>query len=399
MKIERFTGINNRQPIDRIKPDEGGGMPVADASNVDLSASGTFQTRQGYTPVIEQENCRSAFTVDDTVGLIAVGDELHRFNGTALTKLDDLGSAFARVAYVKTPVGVVWSDGYFLKVVKNWVSGPVLPPWPNPLPNFTVSAGGSLQGGTYLMTFAAVFADGRRSAMTYPLVVDVPEGGRITVNVGSQANPVQVFLTAPNGSVYYRQGQASSGAFDIALHQAGGEPVRYEVEAELPPARILAFRNGRIFAAIGSTVYYTQPWSFLYRPMSDYIPVGEDVRLLAAVDAGVFIATGSKTWFISGEPQEATMTEVTPYGAVEGTLTEIPNSTDLMWFTPRGQLRATQSGEFTLLQDKEIQFPKAAIGASVYRETNGMRQHITTLADPVPTGAAVARSFMTFMET
>jgi hypothetical protein len=92
------------------------------------------------------------------------------------------------------------------------------------------------------------------------------------------------------------------------------------------------------------------------------------------------------------------MTEVAPYGAVEGTLTEVPNSTDLMWFTPRGQLRATQGGALTLLQDKEIQFPTAAIGASVFRETNGMRQHITTLAEPVPTGSAVARSFMTFME-
>jgi hypothetical protein len=399
MKIERFTGINNRQPIDRIKPDEGGAMAVRGAVNVDLSASGTFQTRQGYAPVIEQANCRSAFTVDDTGGLVAVGDELHRFNGSTLTKLDDLGSAFARVAYTRTPVGVVWSDGYFLKVVRNWISGPVLPPQPNPLPSFTVSTGGALQGGTYLMTFAASFTDGRRSAFTYPLVVDVPENGRITVNVGTQPNAVQVFLTAPNGSVYYRQGQVSSGALQIALHDAAGEPIRHEVEAELPPARILAFRNGRIFAAVGATVYYTQPWSFLYRPMADYIPLSEPVRLLAALDAGVFIATETKTWFIRGEPQEATMTEIAPYGAVEGTLTEIPNSTDLMWFTPRGQMRATQGGEFRLLQDKEIQFPKAAVGASVYRETNGMRQHITTLADPVPTGAAVARSFMTFMET
>lgn len=234
--------------------------------------------------------------------------------------------------------------------------------------------------------------------MSYPLSVEVPENGAITVNVGSQPNPVQVFVSAPDGSILYRQGQASSGAVVVALHNAGGEPVRYEVEAELPPARILAYRNGRLFAAVGSMVYYTQPWSFLFRPMSDYIPMGQEVKLLAAVDAGVFIATEGKTWFLTGEPQEASITEVAPYGAVEGTLTDIPNSTDLMWFTPRGQLRATQSGEFSLLQDKQIQFPKAQAGASVFRETNGMRQHITTLADPVPTGAAVARSYMTFMQ-
>lgn len=398
MKIERFTGINNRIPPDRFKADEGGGMPVHDAVNVDLSAAGTFQSRTGFTPVVELPDCRSAFSVDDTGSLVAVGDELHRFNGSALTKVDDIGSSFARVAYAKTPIGVVWSDGYVTKIVKSWVSGRLLPDDPNPLPSVAVAAGGSLIAGTYSVSFAASFSDGRRSPMSYPLSVDVPENGRITVNVGTQPNPVQVFVTAPNGSVFYRQGQVSSGAFNVALHEAGGEPLRYEVEAELPPARILAHRNGRIFAADGSMVYYTQPWSMLFRPMSDYIPLPDDVRLLAAVDAGLFIATASRTWFLAGEPQEATMTEVAPYGAAGGTLTEVPNSTDLMWFTPRGQLLAKQDGSFSLLQDKDIQFPSAPFGASVYREINGMRQHITTLAEPTPTGAAVARSFMSFTE-
>jgi hypothetical protein len=397
MKIERFNGINNRVPPDRFKRDEAGAMPVRDAINVDLSTAGTLQSRQGYEMIVEQSGCRSAFTVDDTGALVAVGDELHRFDGANLVKLDDLGSAFSRVAYVKTPLGVVWSDGYTTKIVKGWVSSRLLPAEPNPMPTIYVDSVGSLQAGTYNVSFAAVFPDGRRSQMSYPLTFDVPENGRIEVNIGTQPNPVQVFVTAAGGSVYYRQGQASSGVFNVAIHAAQGEPVRYEVEAEIPPARILAYRNGRIYSATGSMVYFTQPWSFLTRPLSDYIPLPDDVRLIAAVDAGLFICTATKTWFLAGEPQEATLTEVAPYGAVEGTLTELPNSTDLMWFTPRGQLRATQSGEFALLQDKEIQFPSAPLGASVFRETNGMRQHITTMAAPTETGAAVARSFMTFM--
>jgi len=399
MKIERFTGINNRQPIDRLKPDEGGGMPVRDAVNVDLSASGTFQTRQGSSSILAAQDARSAFSVDSTGALIAVGDELHKFNGTLLTKLDDLGSAFARVAYVKTPMGVVWSDGYFTKLVKNWSSGRLLPSKPNPQPTFTVSTGGSLVQGDYMLCFAAVFPDGRRSPMTIPLVAEVPQNGRITVDVGSQANSVQVFMTAPDGSVFYKQGQLSSGVLNIGLHNDSGEPIRFEVEDEIPPARILAFRNGRVFAATGGMLVYTQPWSLLHRPGVDYIPLPENIRLLAAVDAGVFVATDSKTWFLSGEPQEASFTEVAPYGAVEGTLTEVPNSTDLMWFTPRGQIRASQDGSFNLLQDKQIQFPAAAVGAAVYRETNGMRQFIATLSEPVPSGSVAARSFMEFIES
>ena len=89
------------------------------------------------------------------------------------------------------------------------------------------------------------------------------------------------------------------------------------------------------------------------------------------------------------------MVKVLPMGAVRGTLAKIPDSTDLMWFSANGPMRASQDGQVAALQSNRVAFPKADSGASVYRETNGLKQLITAISTQgVPSGAAVAGSFM-----
>lgn len=394
--LDRFAGINNRLPVDRLKPVERGApTPVRDAINVDLSTGGTFQTRAGTTRV-STAAARSMFTVDATGALAAVGRELHKFDGTASTKVADLASSFTKLAYAKTPLGVVWSDGFTLGLVKNWISGPLLPLPPNPTPSVSAASGGSLPAGEYGLSFCAVMPDGRRSAMSYPAYVSVAAGGRIDIQAGSQAYPVVVFVTAADGEMFYRAGTLQSGASTSVGHlNADGEGVAYGVTSEMPPGRILGFSKGRLLVADGSMLRYSVAYSFLHRPAYDFIPLDGAIRLVAAVDAGTFIATTDKTWFKQGDiAGEGQFTQVAPYGATEGTLVDLPNSTDLMWFTPRGPVRASQDGAFALLQDKQIQYPAADTGAAVFRETNGMRQYVASLHNPVPSGAAVARSFM-----
>lgn len=395
IKASRFTGINNRVPPDRLPVGEDG-WALADASNVDLTAAGTLQTRAGVTEAIEAENCRSLFSVDAMGALAAVGSNLVQFTGSAFANLATLASPFARVAYTKTPMGVVWSDGFTMNMVRVWVNGPLLPSTPNPTPAVSVASGGSLIEGTYGVSFAAVMPDGRRSAMTIPVYVDVPAAGRIEISSPAQAYPVNVYVSAPNGEVFYRCGRFQSGAFSVGTLNQDGESMVYEVMDLLPAGRVLGYHDGRLLSAVGAYLFYSQPYSLgLHKPASDYIPFKSDIKLIASLSPGVLIvATEDEHWRISGEINQATAVQIAPYGAVEGTMAEVPNSKSLMWFTPRGQLRAGQDGSIELLQDAQIQFPTAPLGAGVFRETNGMRQYIASLSQPVPSGAAVARSFM-----
>lgn len=396
-KIDKFAGIDNRTPIDRLRPRErGAGVPVRDAVNVDLSAAGTFQTRAGFTPAAPGQKCRSMFPVDDAGALIAVGSELMRFTGSSFAKVADLATPFGSVAYTKTPLGPVWSDGVHMGLVRNWVNEPLLPPDPNPTPSVSASTDGALQAGSYGVSFAAVMPDGRKSAMTVPVYVDVPANGRIQINTATQLYPLAVYVTAPNGEVFYKEGRVQSGALSIGLLNQDGEPASYEVAQMLPAGRVLGYHDGRLLSASGQFLYYSSPYSLgLHKPASDFIPFPDDIRIVASLDVGVLIvATASAHWRVAGALPQATMTQIAPYGAVDGTMVGIPNSTGSMWFTPRGPVAASQDGSIRLLQDEQIQFPRADTGAAVFRETNGMRQFIAALSKPVPSGAAVARSFM-----
>lgn len=396
VRVDRFAGINNRQPIDRLRLRDDEAWPVRDAVNVDLSASSTFQTRAGCVQVVDSSGCRSLFSVDGGGSLAAVGSKLMRFDGDTLSEVADLASPHANVGYASTPFGVVWSDGFRMGLVRNWVNSSLLPAAPNPIPSVTVGTGGALAAGTYGVAFAAVMPDGRRSELTVPEYVEVGQNGRIEIAAGILPLPADIFITAPDGDVFYRAGRVQVGAASIGVINPDGESVAYEVLQPLPPSRILGFHAGRLLSAVGSVLLFSRPYSLgLHRPETDFIQFPDDIRLIASLSTGVLIvATESKHWLIAGDMESPTMSSIAPYGAVAGTAVDIPNSEGLMWFTPRGQVLAGEDGSLTLLQDKQIQFPSAPSGAGVFRETNGMRQYITSLNNAAPSTSAVARCFM-----
>ena len=232
--------------------------------------------------------------------------------------------------------------------------------------------------------------------MTVPVYVDVPAGGRIQISTSAQAYPLAIYVTATNGELFYREAIIQSGSASIGILNQAGEPASFDVLQMLPAGRVLGYHDGRLLSAVGPYLYHGQPYSLgLHKPDSDFILFPDDIRIIASLDTGILIvATESAHWRITGPLSQASMTQIAPYGASLGTMVDMPNSKGLMWFTPRGPLSASQDGSISLLQDAEIQFPRADVGASVFRETNGMRQYITTLSQPVPSGAAVARSFM-----
>lgn len=399
VKIDKFAGIDNRTPTDRLRPKErGAGVPVRDAVNVDLSVAGTFQRRPGVTLTLAGSNVRSLHAVQGGA-LFADGGKLYLFDGVSKTEVGTLAAPHAAVAYADTPLGTVWSDGYRLNVY-NGTSRRLAPAQPNPEPYVTASAGGALVAGTYGLFFTTIRPDGQQSAPTIPQYVTVPNGGVIQVQAGGHTERIAVFLTGVDGEIFYRAGTIEVGqsALTLPLARTDGQPVSYEVTHDLPAGSILALHRGRLLSAAGPYLYYSLAWNMgLYHPASDFIPVPEDITLVAPVEGGVYVCTLSATyWLPGGDISKADMTRLQPFGAVRGTLTSLPNSTDLMWFTPRGPVRASQSGEVTPLHDREVAFPDADSGASIWRESNGLRQLISAISTnpSIPPGAAVAGSYM-----
>ena len=392
-RIPGFTGINNRAPLDRLPKTEGGSSAVRDAVNVDLTQAGSFQTRQGFEQVLNT-GMRSLFAVDGTAAIAAVGSDLVKFTGSSFSKLDDLASAYSSVGYTKTPLGVVWSDGSRLGLVRNWTSGDVAPSLPNPQPSVSAASGGSLKAGQYGVCFATVLSDGRRSAFTVPVYLDVPENGRVEIAGGGLL--VTAYITAVNGDVFYKAGNLSGGSLSVGIVKENSEPVAYEYLEPMPTGRVLGYRDGRLLVAVGSVLYYSLPYQYgITNPATNFIPFPSDIRVIVDLDGALIVGTSDAHWSIPGDiAAPESMTQVAPYGAVEGTVTALPNSEAVMWFTARGPVMGSPDGSIAMLQDKEIQFPSAAAGAAVFQEQDGMRKFLASLSKPVPSGAAVARSFM-----
>lgn len=395
MKIERFTGINNRQPVDRIQPTDAG-MPVRDAVNVDLSASGTFQRRPGYEQVVTMANCRDLREVKGGA-LFASGDRLYRFNGATTTEVATLASPFARVAYADSPLGTIWSDGFTLNVYSG-TSKKLTPAVPNPVPVASATSAGSLVAGTYGVLFTTVRDDGQQSAPTYPQYIDVPQNGAIQISASGHTDRIAIFITNVDGEIFYRVGVVEVGetAVTYTVLTGAGQPIRYEPISDIPPGRILGLHRGRLLSADGPYLFYSLPWNMgLYRPAKDFIPFPEDITLIAPSEGGVYLCTTSKTyWLPGGDISKADLSDVALYGAIKGTLSEMPNSLDLMWFSPRGPVRASPGGQIALLQDQQIAYGQADAGTSVVRESNGLRQFITSLSQAQPSGGAVFGSYM-----
>jgi len=392
-RIPAFAGINNRAPLDRLPTTEGGARSVRDAVNVDLTQAGSFQTRQGFEQILAN-GCRSLFTVDGSAALAAVGAELVMFDGVGTTKLADLSSAYSSLSYANTPMGVVWSDGARFGMVRDWVSSDLAPSVPNPTPVVLASQGGSLEAGAYGICFATVLPDGRRSAFTVPVYVDVPAGGRIEASGGGQQ--VVAYVTAVNGDVFYRAGKLASGSLSIGVSKQNSEPVAYEHLEGLPVGRVLGYRDGRLLSALGNMLYFSMPFQYgLTNPATNFVQFPSGIRVIADLDGGLIVGTADSHWIIRGDlSSPESMRQIAPYGAVEGTVSELPNSESLMWFTSRGPVMASPDGSLSMLQDQNIQFPSAATGAAVFQEQDGMRKFLASLSKPVPSGSAVARSFM-----
>lgn len=398
VKLGKFRGINNRLPAERLRPlgDRNEGAFVHDAKNVDLTDAGSFQRRPGFARHGIDVGCR---------GLISAGDHAYYVSEADIKRLELDGSAsvigtvtspFAPISCVETPRGVVLSDTFRLQLLNGSAATP-LAPQPPALHPMVSAIAGTLSAGAYSLFFVAQDADGVRSAPTLPLDITLPADSGLQIAAPVRACDLLLFLTTPDGEAFYHVTTLGAAQASTVVTSAlfDGESMAYEPQALMPPGNVMGYHKGRLYSGVGSVVFYSLPYQYgLYRPAIDFIPMPAPIALFASVDEGLFIATTQMTYFLpGGDPTKEKLQQVLPFGAVPHSLTVIPDSNDLVWFSERGPVR-TKGGSVELLQNENIAFQAAARGASVVREQNGLRSLIASLAGTMPSGGAVVGSYM-----
>lgn len=405
--LKIFDGINNRRlpsDLSYVDRERRSRAFVRDATNVDLTAAGTFARRPGYHRVLALDACRSLWS-DGKSMYFAAAAQLFKYDGVNPPEsVAALSSPFAEVSFTTTPLGIVWSDGYQLQLMTPSGQQGVNIPLPNPAPSIGVSPGGALEATTYLVAFVRMRGE-QQSAMTLPQAVTTGLGDRLVITSPPQADDILVLATPQGGGTFHEVGVLRAGEVSLGISAVGradyllggAAPRAFGKYAPMLPGSIVRLHRGRLLVADGAYVYCSMPYQYgLTDPLRGFVAFDGDVTMLEPVDEGVFVATAEKTWFASGgdftDPQA--FTNVLPFGAVRGTASHDLTTNNVRWFSPRGLVEGSPEGRTRLLQDDNMVFGRASGGAAVLREQSGHRTVVTALRAAAPPGSAVSSSFM-----
>lgn len=395
VSIGPFFGINNRLPDREMQRFERGrpvGAFLRNAVNVD-AGHGVYSRRHGVEHVVEGEACHSLWS-DEAGTFFVDGENLFQLDeqlGKTLVRsgmVPDLLVSYARVGDV-----VYWSNGVEIGKIANGVSTQVGMPVPNPPPTVSVDATGSLHSGMYQIAFSAVGAYGEESGLTWPDQVVVPDNGRITVS-NLPGTTINLYLSPQNGDTLFLAGSTTATTYEIPVVPTLGAQATTVGLRQLPAGQILRYRNGRMLSAAGATLYFSEPFApALHNLARGYIVFPQRITMVEPFEDGVWVVADKTYWLAGANIEQASLTEALPYGAVEGTATRDVRENQVWWFSERGIVKAEPGGRIRNQQEENVAVDRAAVGASVYREQDGMRQVVASLFGAEVSNAA-ATSFM-----
>jgi len=401
------AGIDNQHQPHELTINDNGNAQAAllQAENVDLATgAGKPHRRKGYTLQHAGTRMHSLWKAPSMSFALFVE------NGT-LRALDPDGSVFdvqagleprKRVSYEIIGDRIFWSNG----VRKGAVLVDGTPaPWgcPNPAgqPQL-VAADGSLAQGTYQVAITYTLATGEESGTGLAATIDLPNGGGITLAkipqpASTDVTGVRVYLSPADGETLKRSIDVPVG-LQTAYIGGGrhGRPLDTQFLEPMPPGRYICLHTGRLFVLqADGTLVWSEPLRYgLHHPRDSRLRLSGSGDLLASVGqgtagAGLFVASGNRTYFLSGDPSQFSPRIVYPYGAVPGTLARMPGSVFGMqdaeevayWMASNGiGVIGVPGGGVLPLREKQTVAPTATTGASMFRQHDGLHQVVTTLA-------------------
>lgn len=381
-------GVNNRRELSRLAAGEGARF-LAGARNVDLTADGLLSRRAGQTLAIAGGVHSLWAPPDGSYGMAVINGSLARLTPSnsglvAATVRAEMGPG--RVSYSEGDDGALyWTNGDVLRRVIGGQDRPAITPGPSVVPAVSLIPG-SLPAGRYTYAFTATGPDGE-SASTTPQQIELTGavGLRFQTPTGVDLN---LYLSSQNGDVleWMLEGQ---GNLDVTVLAPGGRRLRTAFTAPMPAGSIVRHFNGRMLVADGSVLYMSMPYSYgLYEPARGYLPLPGEITLVEPTDAGLYIAADRTYWLAN--LTDAELIEVLPFGALAGSSAPSPSGKQLVWQSPRGLVLGDAQGQVKLLQDDALAFGGATTGATLWRETDGMRQAIATRFDDGPPAGASA---------
>lgn len=427
-KIGPFVfGMDNRRPDTEMRIKEG--EFLRSAINVDVDHLGHIKRRRGTERAVTGDDCHSLWAPRGADAAYFVdGDRLLRLDSSAAaaTVRGDLTPG-RRMSYAALDDTIYYTNGVECGRIAGGADRPWGPPLPSLQPSATVLPGaGALPVGRYRLYYVFVDAEGQESGASEVMTatVDAPARGELAGaghrndDLGGSAirisglpaelpagvSHMALYMTAPGGDAFLRAAVVGAGATTaVTMPPAAGALGRTLGLVPMPAGDIVRIHNGRMLVAKGDTLFVSQPYALaLHDPISDFIQFDGPITLVMPCGSGggdgggggsgVYVCA-DKTYWLAADIVSAEPRTVLPYGGVAGSDVPFPDGEGVCWMSPDGLVRGLVGAEIENLQHERVRVGSATHGASLLRETDGMKQIVAALAGG-STGGMAARSFM-----
>jgi hypothetical protein len=276
------------------------------ATNIVIQKTGSFNRRDGYSLALALPGLHSLWR--SKAGDLAFGVA----SGT-LYSINNLGVTAVATGLWNLPVRYAEAGGFIYvsggKILRVDMALNVTIPGVVSLSDFTPTVtlvNGALTPGRYGFAISGVNAAGEESGMSGVVWVDLASssGVRVTFPGVTPSGVVayNVYRTTPNDEVFYRAARVAGATYGTLVSGELDKLESTRLLDLLPAGTELASHRGRLYSAMGSFLYYSEPYAHgLYRRTDGFISFSSDCDyMVQPVDGGIYVATEDTVYFLSG---------------------------------------------------------------------------------------------------
>lgn len=383
-----FKGLRNDVNPERFTPND-----LVTADNCNLDKSGQLARRDGFTSKLAGA-VHSIWANDiQTTCLFVQNGQLRRLNTDYSSALIcALADSAARVSYHQVNDSIYFSNGTDSGVIENgavrtW--GMQIPPAVS-----AVLSVGNMPAGRYQFAITYQRVDGQESGAGLANYIDVPAFGDLIFSLPTSSDPgvvnVIVYLTTANGDELY---QAFSVRNGMGAAQYRGDtselsvPISTQFLQPPPAGQLVAYYRGRMFVAVGDTLYPSEPFAYELFDYRNYMQFDSTITLLAPMEdkeqsdaaqsSGFFVGTERSCGILVGStPTDFQYVPKTTYGAVLGAVDMVDGSVFgdnsagarllPMWLTTQGVCVGKPDMRIENLTRTKYGFPAGGQGAALF---------------------------------
>lgn len=392
--LEGFAGLDNK-----LQPERTEETYLKEVVNFDIDQSGGLMKRKGYTKVYAGTNVHSIFSQGNHTYFVDDGVMKHMFADYTTSNLKT--ECHDRVSYTDINGEIYFTSRSASGVINSMAVRAFGLDIPTSVGILSEGAGGRLTPGRYQFVYSYVDSAGRESGTSLSSYLDVVNDKAslviTNINPSKDANvtAIRLYVSSPNGMELYHLADvaAATTSYQIGSMEHAVTPLETFGIKPAPLGDLIAYYNGRVYIAVGSTIFASEPFSYeWFRLHKDFIQLDSKVTMMMPVQTGIYVGTETGVFYLGGSDISAfKLTEkeictpvmysnvLIPSGYIR--IDNTPLGPKWLFTSSEGMFVAMNQGVMFNVTAEHVMFPKGTEGAAAFIQQNGVNKYVSLIKD------------------